>query len=102
MEKIFIILGLAGQLMFSARFLVQWIASEKRKKSVVPISFWFLSLFGSFLLLIYAIYRKDIVFTLGQLFGFIVYIRNLLIIKNTKKNRKKYKERKIEIKWKLI
>ena len=49
MEKIFIILGLAGQLMFSARFLVQWIASEKRKKSVVPISFWFLSLFGSFL-----------------------------------------------------
>lgn len=89
MEKIFIILGLAGQLMFSARFLVQWIASEKRKKSVVPISFWFLSLFGSFLLLIYAIYRKDIVFTLGQLFGFIVYIRNLLIIKNTEKIQRK-------------
>ena len=94
MEKIFIILGLAGQLMFSARFLVQWIASEKRKKSVVPISFWFLSLFGSFLLLIYAIYRKDIVFTLGQLFGFIVYIRNLLIIKNTEKIEKNIKKGK--------
>jgi len=96
MEKIFIILGLAGQLMFSARFLVQWIASEKRKKSVVPISFWFLSLFGSFLLLIYAIYRKDIVFTLGQLFGFIVYIRNLLIIKNTEKIEKNIKKGKLK------
>ena len=96
MEKIFIILGLAGQLMFSARFLVQWIASEKRKKCVVPISFWFLSLFGSFLLLIYAIYRKDIVFTLGQLFGFIVYIRNLLIIKNTEKIEKNIKKGKLK------
>jgi len=96
MEKIFIILGLAGQLMFSARFLVQWIASEKRKKSVIPISFWFLSLFGSFLLLIYAIYRKDIVFTLGQLFGFIVYIRNLLIIKNTEKIEKNIKKGKLK------
>lgn len=96
MEKIFIILGLAGQLMFSARFLVQWIVSEKRKKSVVPISFWFLSLFGSFLLLIYAIYRKDIVFTLGQLFGFIVYIRNLLIIKNTEKLEKNIKKGKLK------
>lgn len=96
MEKIFIILGLAGQLMFSARFLVQWIASEKRKKSVVPISFWFLSLFGSFLLLIYAIYRKDIVFILGQLFGFIVYIRNLLIIKNTEKIEKNIKKGKLK------
>ena len=96
MEKIFIILGLAGQLMFSAKFLVQWIMSEKRKKSVVPISFWFLRLFGSFLLLIYAIYRKDIVFTLGQLFGFIVYIRNLLIIKNTKKIEKNIKKGKLK------
>ena len=96
MGKIFIILGLAGQLMFSARFLVQWIASEKRKKSVIPISFWFLSLFGIFLLLIYAIYRKDIVFTLGQLFGFIVYIRNLLIIKNTEKIEKNIKKGKLK------
>ena len=96
MEKIFIILGLAGQLMFSARFLVQWIVSEKRKKSAAPISFWFLSLFGSFLLLIYAIYKKDIVFTLGQLFGFIVYIRNLLIIKNTEKIEKNIKKGKLK------
>lgn len=68
----------------------------KKKKSVVPISFWFLSLFGSFLLLIYAIYRKDIVFTLGQLFGFIVYIRNLLIIKNTEKIQKNIKKGKLK------
>ena len=96
MEKIFIILGLAGQLMFSARFLVQWIASEKRKKSIVPISFWLLSLFGSFLLLIYAIYRKDIVFTLEQLFRIIVYIRIFFITKNTKKIEKNIKKGKLK------
>lgn len=89
MQNFFLALGFLGQLMFSGRFLVQWIASERRKKSIVPVSFWFLSLSGSFLLLIYAIYKKDIVFTLGQLFGFIVYIRNLLIISKTKKEGEK-------------
>ena len=89
MQNFFLALGFLGQLMFSGRFLVQWIASEQKKKSIVPVSFWFLSLSGSFLLLIYAIYKKDIVFTLGQLFGFIVYIRNLLIISKTKKEGEK-------------
>ena len=89
MQNFFLTLGFLGQLMFSGRFLVQWIASERKKKSIVPVSFWFLSLSGSFLLLIYAIYKKDIVFTLGQLFGFIVYIRNLLIISKTKKEGEK-------------
>ncbi len=89
MQNFFLALGFLGQLMFSGRFLVQWIASERKKKSIVPVSFWFLSLSGSFLLLIYAIYKKDIVFTLGQLFGFIVYIRNLLIISKTKKEGEK-------------
>lgn len=89
MQNFFLALGFLGQLMFSGRFLVQWIASERKKKSIIPVSFWFLSLSGSFLLLIYAIYKKDIVFTLGQLFGFIVYIRNLLIISKTKKEGEK-------------
>jgi lipid-A-disaccharide synthase-like uncharacterized protein len=62
------------------RFVVQWIASEKRKESIIPVSFWAFSLAGSMVLLIYAIYRKDPVFILGQAFGFTVYIRNLQLI----------------------
>ena len=61
----FMILGFVGQFFFSMRFVVQWIASEKNKKSVVPLSFWIFSVLGSSLLLIYAIYRKDPVFILG-------------------------------------
>ena len=75
-----LIFGLLGQLCFTMRFVVQWIASEKRKESVIPVSFWAFSLMGSLILLIYAIYRKDPVFILGQAFGFTVYIRNLQLI----------------------
>jgi lipid-A-disaccharide synthase-like uncharacterized protein len=75
-----VILGLVAQLAFTARFLVQWIASERARKSVVPIAFWYLSLFGSAGLLFYAIVRADPVFILGQSFGSIVYIRNLVLI----------------------
>ena len=75
-----LIFGLMGQLCFTMRFLVQWIASEKRKESVIPVSFWAFSLMGSLILLIYAIYRQDPVFILGQAFGFTVYIRNLQLI----------------------
>jgi lipid-A-disaccharide synthase-like uncharacterized protein len=74
------VLGLIAQLAFTGRFLVQWIASERAKKSVVPISFWYLSLLGSAGLLFYAIVRADPVFILGQSFGSIVYIRNLMLI----------------------
>jgi lipid-A-disaccharide synthase-like uncharacterized protein len=80
MEKFWLYLGLIGQFFFSARFLVQWVATEKQKKSVVPISFWYFSILGSTLLLAYAIYKKDPVFILGQSFGMIVYFRNLQII----------------------
>ncbi len=84
-----IIVGFAGQAMFSGRFLIQWIMSEKNKKSIVPYAFWIFSILGGALLLIYAIYKKDPVIIVGQLFGLIVYIRNLIIIKNSKeKNRK--------------
>ena len=73
-------LGMLGQVLFFSRFLVQWIASEKKGQSVVPLSFWFLSIGGGFLLLIYALWRKDPVITLGQLVGLFVYVRNLMLI----------------------
>jgi lipid-A-disaccharide synthase-like uncharacterized protein len=75
-----LIVGFAGQALFSARFIVQWIVSERRRKSVVPIAFWFLSLGGGGLLLAYAISRQDPVIILGQSTGLVVYLRNLWLI----------------------
>ena len=75
-----VVFGLIGQVMFTARFLVQWIASERKGRSVVPIHFWFLSLGGSIILLTYAIHLNDPVFILGQSVGSIIYIRNLMLI----------------------
>lgn len=75
-----LIVGFLGQVMYTARILVQWIASEKAGKSVTPRSFWIFSLGGSGLLLAYAVARRDPVFILGQMFGFVVYIRNLVLI----------------------
>lgn len=80
MSKTWLVVGFAGQLLFTSRFLVQWIASERRRQSVVPTAFWWLSLGGAALLLAYAIYRRDPVFILGQAFGFVVYTRNLVLI----------------------
>ncbi len=77
----FMILGFIGQFFFSMRFVVQWIASEKKKQSVVPLSFWVFSIVGSSLLLIYAIYRRDPVFILGQAPNLLIYFRNLWFIK---------------------
>lgn len=74
------VFGLFGQTLFFSRFLIQWLVSEKKKKSVIPLSFWYLSLFGSIIVLIYAIQKKDIVFTLAMAFGFTVYTRNLIFI----------------------
>jgi lipid-A-disaccharide synthase-like uncharacterized protein len=73
-------IGLLGQALFSARFLVQWIASERRKRSVVPLAFWYFSVGGGLTLLAYAIYRRDPVFILGQGAGLFVYARNLWLI----------------------
>jgi lipid-A-disaccharide synthase-like uncharacterized protein len=73
-------LGFAGQLLFGLRFLVQWVASERKGESIIPIYFWYLSLLGSMILLAYAIFRRDPVFILGQSTGFIVYMRNLMLI----------------------
>ncbi|HNS08892.1 MAG TPA: lipid-A-disaccharide synthase N-terminal domain-containing protein [Candidatus Ozemobacteraceae bacterium] len=82
---LWLIVGLLGQLLFSMRFLVQWVASEKHKKSIIPISFWYFSIGGSFLLLAYAIKRQDPVFILGQSMGFVIYIRNLVLIDREKR-----------------
>lgn len=74
-------IGLLGQALFSARFLVQWVASEKRRESHIPIAFWYLSIAGGFTLLTYAIYRADPVFILGQSTGVFIYARNLYLIR---------------------
>jgi len=73
--------GIVGQLIFSARFLAQWIASERAGRSVVPGVFWYLSIAGSLVLLTYALHLKDLVFTLGQSMGFFIYARNLVLRK---------------------
>ena len=80
-NTIWLAIGLAGQALFSARFLIQWLVSEKRRESVIPVAFWYLSLAGSAVLLTYAIYRKDPVFILGQSMGSVIYLRNLWLIR---------------------
>src|SRR3954447_10630679 len=75
-----LVIGFAGQAAFTARFLVQWIASEKKRDSVVPVAFWWLSLLGGSILLAYAIHRRDPVIILGQGMGLVVYTRNLLLV----------------------
>jgi len=74
------ILGFLAQICFTMRFVVQWLASERARRSVMPVAFWFFSLGGGVLLLIYAIQRKDPVFIVGQGLGLVVYIRNLWLI----------------------
>lgn len=85
-ELIWVAVGLGGQLLFTARFLVQWIASEKAKRSVVPVAFWYFSIGGAAVLLAYAIYRADPVFILGQSMGFFIYARNLWFIRAEKRD----------------
>lgn len=80
-----LILGLLAQAIFSARFFVQWIASERAGESVVPDLFWLISLGGSLLLLLYAIHQRDPVFIIGQSSGIFIYLRNLHLIQRKKK-----------------
>src|SRR3954451_11074548 len=75
-----IVLGFAAQAFFTMRFVVQWIASERARKSVFPVAFWFFSIDSGVLLLIYALYRRAPVFIAGQALGLLVYIRNLYFI----------------------
>ncbi len=80
-----LVLGFAGQATFSMRFLIQWIASERRHESVVPVVFWWLSLAGGGFLLAYALHRADPVFIVGQAAGIVVYTRNLMLLRRRAK-----------------
>jgi lipid-A-disaccharide synthase-like uncharacterized protein len=75
-----VLVGFVAQIFFTARFVVQWIASERAGRSVIPVAFWILSLIGGAMLLVYALYRKDPVFIAGQSFGVFVYLRNLYFV----------------------
>ena len=79
------IIGFVGQALFGARFIIQWIISEKQGESTIPLAFWYCSIGGSVVLLTYAIHRQDIVFIVGQSLGSIVYIRNLILIDRKRK-----------------
>jgi lipid-A-disaccharide synthase-like uncharacterized protein len=79
-ELVWITIGFVAQFLFSMRFIVQWIASEKARASIVPETFWYFSLAGGAMLLAYAIYRMDPVFILGQAAGLVIYARNIYFI----------------------
>ena len=83
---IWLAIGFMGQAMFSARFLIQWLASEKVKKSIIPNLFWWFSLAGGSILLIYALHREDPVFIVGQGAGLLIYFRNIYLIYSKKHN----------------
>ena len=76
---------MTGQLLFAARFVVQWLSSEREKRSVIPPMFWYFSIGGALILLAYAVYRRDVVFIFGQSSGMFIYARNLQLIRNEKR-----------------
>lgn len=84
-ELVWLTVGFIAQAMFSMRFIIQWIASERVKRSIVPEAFWYFSLAGGALLFAYAIYRLDPVFMLGQCMGLLIYIRNIQLIRHGKR-----------------
>lgn len=84
---VWLITGFTGQAMFSARFLVQWLASERMKRSIIPEAFWYLSLVGGLVLLAYAIHRQDPIFILGQSVGCFIYLRNIYFVRREKLRR---------------
>ena len=85
-ELIWLAIGFGAQLMFSMRFIVQWITSERARESIVPEAFWYFSFVGGVMLLAYALHRMDPVFILGQSMGLIIYSRNIYFIWRSKKS----------------
>ena len=79
--------GILAQFVFAARFIVQWIASERAERSVIPIGFWFLSIGGGMMTLVYGFARRDLVIILGQAFSVFIYVRNLMLISREKNRR---------------
>ena len=84
-DALWITVGLLGQLMFTGRFIVQWLASEKAGRSVVPVAFWYFSIAGSVIVLAYGIHKLDPVIIVGQLPGTVIYSRNLWLIRAEKR-----------------
>ena len=81
-----LIIGFVGQALFGARFIIQWVVSEKKGESTIPLAFWYCSIGGAIVLLTYAIYKQDPVFIVGQSLGSIVYVRNLILIDRKRKS----------------
>jgi lipid-A-disaccharide synthase-like uncharacterized protein len=79
-----VLLGFGGQAVFMGRFVVQWLASERDRRSVIPVSFWYLSILGALVLLVYALHRRDPVFVAGQGLGVAIYLRNLQLIRRAR------------------
>jgi lipid-A-disaccharide synthase-like uncharacterized protein len=88
MNKSWLVIGIFGQLFFTCRFLLQWLASERVKKSVVPVAFWYCSIIGGGLLLGYALHQRDPVFIVGQLTGLVIYCRNIILVVRERKAQK--------------
>ena len=83
-----VLFGMLVQILFGSRFIVQWLASERRQESTIPVAFWYLSLLGGLILFAYAFwYRQDIVFTIGQSAGVFIYVRNLVLIRRLSRQR---------------
>jgi lipid-A-disaccharide synthase-like uncharacterized protein len=80
-EPFMLLLGYSAQVLFAGRFAIQWLVSERKGRSVIPLAFWLLSLAGGLLMLGYALLRRDQVFIVGQAAGLAVYLRNLFLIR---------------------
>lgn len=80
-----VVFGLFGQGVFMARFLYQWLVSERAGKSIIPLGFWYLSIVGGLMTLVYALHKADLVFIFGQSCGLIIYLRNLALLRREKR-----------------
>ena len=80
-ESLWLLVGFGGQALFMGRFVIQWLVSERSGRSVIPISFWYLSIAGALVLLVYAVHRRDPVFVAGQGLGVAIYLRNLHLVR---------------------
>ncbi|MDA8163331.1 MAG: lipid-A-disaccharide synthase N-terminal domain-containing protein [Desulfobacteraceae bacterium] len=92
-EILILAVGFTGQFLFFMRFFIQWIYSERHKKSLIPTAFWYLSILGSLVLLVYAILRRDVVFIAGQSAGILIYLRNIYFITKEKGRYKSQQKR---------
>jgi lipid-A-disaccharide synthase-like uncharacterized protein len=79
-EPWWLLAGFGGQALFMLRFVIQWLHSERQRRSIIPVSFWYFSVAGALVLLVYSVHRRDPVFIAGQLVGMVIYLRNLYLI----------------------